>query len=290
MLRPRVLCLVGGLIALLAVAATSATDTDGDGVADSVDNCPAVSNPGQFDTDGDGIGNACDNCLRAANPDQADADGDGVGDACDRCPDTEPDLLAAYGSLRDAVDLQGCGLSQRCPCDGPAGRDVTWRTRRLYLACVRRAVHALWRLARVDYAERIALVKLAARSDCGTVHGQPGDRDGDGVPDDGDESGLAGDSPCTGGGTTGCDDNCPRVRNPGQADLDGDGIGDACDDDMDGDGVPNARDDCPRAANRSQADADDDGVGDACDACPDTPEAEDVGAHGCADDQAPAAG
>ena len=35
-------------------------DSDGDGVADSADNCPTVSNPDQKDTDGDGVGNACD--------------------------------------------------------------------------------------------------------------------------------------------------------------------------------------------------------------------------------------
>jgi len=36
------------------------TDTDGDGVADAVDNCPAVANPDQADSDGNGIGDACD--------------------------------------------------------------------------------------------------------------------------------------------------------------------------------------------------------------------------------------
>jgi hypothetical protein len=73
------------------------TDTDGDGVFDSVDNCPSVPNVDQLNTDGanDG-GNACDddddndswedfydNCPLHANPDQEDADGDGLGDACE---------------------------------------------------------------------------------------------------------------------------------------------------------------------------------------------------------------
>jgi thrombospondin type 3 repeat protein len=61
-------------------------DTDGDGVNDVCDNCPAVPNTDQADADHDGVGDACDNCPNAANTDQHDWDGDGLGDECDNCP------------------------------------------------------------------------------------------------------------------------------------------------------------------------------------------------------------
>jgi hypothetical protein len=71
-------------------------DADGDGVANTADNCPNVANADQADLDGDGLGDACDpdddgdsiadttdNCPMLANPSQADEDGDGMGDACE---------------------------------------------------------------------------------------------------------------------------------------------------------------------------------------------------------------
>jgi hypothetical protein len=100
----------------------SSTDSDGDGLADTSDNCPKVFNPirpmdngMQPDADADGAGDACDvcptdantmactpvnpddrdhdgfvnsadNCPDEANPGQTDGDSDGHGDACDPCP------------------------------------------------------------------------------------------------------------------------------------------------------------------------------------------------------------
>lgn len=54
-------------------AAVRETDTDGDGIPDSRDNCIAVKNPDQRDSDGDGYGDACD----------ADLNNDGIVDAGD---------------------------------------------------------------------------------------------------------------------------------------------------------------------------------------------------------------
>ncbi len=65
-------------------------DSDGDGVDDTIDNCPTVFNPDQSDVDGDGVGDLCDNCAGTANPLQEDADADGFGDACDNCSTFNP--------------------------------------------------------------------------------------------------------------------------------------------------------------------------------------------------------
>ncbi len=47
-------------ILLLAGSASAIHDTDGDGVAEEVDNCPGVYNTDQTDHDGDGRGTTCD--------------------------------------------------------------------------------------------------------------------------------------------------------------------------------------------------------------------------------------
>lgn len=63
------------------------------------------------------------------------------------------------------------------------------------------------------------------------------DPDGDGINNDGDNSGTAGDTPCDSVQTENCDDNCPNVPNSRQWDVDDDGVGDVCDTDRDGNGV-----------------------------------------------------
>ena len=70
-------------------------DDDGDGITNSSDNCPLMSNADQLDKDGDGIGDVCDddldgdgltnskdNCPLVSNPSQLDSLDNGVGDAC----------------------------------------------------------------------------------------------------------------------------------------------------------------------------------------------------------------
>src|SRR5215467_295718 len=67
-------------------------DHDGDGIADSADNCPSIANADQKDTDQDGLGDACDlpNPLPPPPP-PPDTDGDGIEDSDDNCPNIAND-------------------------------------------------------------------------------------------------------------------------------------------------------------------------------------------------------
>ena len=96
-------------------------DTDGDGVKDSVDECPNVpgleSLNGCPDDDGDGIKNSADDCpltagIAALNG-CPDADGDGVKDSDDKCPD-----VAGLAALNGCPDADGDGIQDdmdACP-------------------------------------------------------------------------------------------------------------------------------------------------------------------------------
>ena len=237
-------------------------DTDADGVPDSSDNCPALSNPSQADADGDGIGDACDadggagtdsdsdgipdpsdNCPFIFNPQQEDANGNGIGDICEAPADSDGDGVAdgqdnCPGSPNlDQRDTDGDGIGDICDptpngtpdADGDGAPDST--------------------------------------DNCpATANPDQSDLDGDGV---GDACDATDDRDADGDGVRDALDNCPTAANPGQSDVDGDGVGDACDAtddrDADGDGIRDAIDNCPTTANPSQSDVDGDGVGDACD-------------------------
>ena len=68
---------LAGLSTTPVIAQTvNASDADGDGIADTVDNCPNTANRAQRDTDDDGMGNACDN----------DIDNDDIANDQDNCP------------------------------------------------------------------------------------------------------------------------------------------------------------------------------------------------------------
>ena len=125
----------GRLNAARAVAAGGPTDdVDGDGVANSADNCPSAPNPsqsdvdhdgvgdacdsGQLDDDGDGVQNASDNCPTISNPAQTDGDHDGIGDACDPDKDNDriPDLYDNCPTVPNTsqTDTDHDGIGDAC--------------------------------------------------------------------------------------------------------------------------------------------------------------------------------
>ena len=231
----------GTIIANAAGSLVGNPDTDGDGVNDSTDNCPGVSNAGQANNDGDAQGDACDsdddndtradtsdNCQFTANQDQANNDGDAQGDLCDDNDDTDSVLDAndncQFTANQDQADNDGD--AQGDACDSDDDNDT-----------------------RADTSDNCQFTANQDQAD--------NDADGQGDacdPDDDNDS--VNDSA----------DNCDKVANTDQADNDADARGDLCDADDDNDTVLDGSDNCQYAANTDQRDDDNDARGDACDA------------------------
>ena len=126
-LHVRVLASTDGIYSFKDGTGALLLDSEGDGVLDSYDNCPAVVNQDQTDTDVDGEGDACDpdddndtvddvddNCPLIANPGLEDIDIDGIGDACDTDNDND--------GMPDDWEL-GFGLDPFVPADSSTDTD-----------------------------------------------------------------------------------------------------------------------------------------------------------------------
>jgi len=248
------------------------TDTDGDGMPDRCDPCPLVPNPQPYagDVDHDGVLNAWDCCAGSTTAEGPHA-------VVQHDPDPH------HPHLR--WDADGCTLLQACACAADANApgllagDVAFRFRShaAWVACGRQFFHVLRHqgASKAALEEVRAAVRAPANAPCGRRQVSHADPDGDGVPTMGGTAACScrrkNDPTCS---RDGCNDNCPKIFNPDQADTDGDGLGDACDN-------------CPTIENPDQADADGDGVGDCCDCCPLTPRGTPVDRRGCAVWQTP---
>ncbi|MBN8430392.1 thrombospondin type 3 repeat-containing protein [Microbulbifer salipaludis] len=287
--------------------AAGTTDSDGDGIDDSADQCPgtaqgvAVDSSGcaipPADSDGDGVADSSDQCPGTAQGVAVDAtgcplppsdsDGDGVADTNDLCPNT-PQGASVDGDGCEVVS-QSFGITQ---IDSSQVRfyvsDAAW-------AVVHYSINggAEQNVSmNADGADQILNVGGLAVGDTisywytydsgtGAVDTFPADPkytftltgasdvDGDGVMDSIDQC------PMTPPGTPVDASGCPLTT----SDSDGDGVVDASDlcpetptdTAVDTDG-------CPVAV----ADSDGDGVADTVDACPNTPAQTPVDAQGCA--------
>ena len=184
-------------------------DTDGDGVPDSIDNCPSNYNPDQLDTDGDGMGNVCDD----------DDDNDGMSDQYEIDHGLDP--LNAADALLDSDDDGFSNIREMKADTDP--RDAT------KLPC---------NICRADFdadglVGDLDLEMLADEFGYTELNKSLIDTDHDEDADGKDLNRLTSDF-----GRTDCDqdsdvvpdtiDNCPCTSNIDQTDSDGDGIGDAC--------------------------------------------------------------
>jgi cytosine/adenosine deaminase-related metal-dependent hydrolase len=131
----------------------TASDADGDGIADGDDICPAIFNPTMplsngaqpdfdndsdgdacdvcpteagvtqcsgfdpDDRDGDGVPNDTDNCPSVSNADQADGENDGIGDLCDGCPFDDDSDGTCDASIYD-IKLERVAVGQTVKLSG----------------------------------------------------------------------------------------------------------------------------------------------------------------------------
>jgi len=104
-------CDPGAFVAGSGCSASCQVDTDGDTIADALDNCPEAANPTQIDSDGDYIGDLCDPFLD--NPDNE------LAQALADLAATQQQLAAAQAALAEcATRLNICQNPPRACSDG----------------------------------------------------------------------------------------------------------------------------------------------------------------------------
>jgi Thrombospondin type 3 repeat/Beta-propeller repeat len=154
-------------------------DADGDGVADSNDNCAGDANAGQLNSDGDELGDACDpdrdgdryanaadNCPNDPNASQLDDDGDGTGNRCDS-DWVDPSCAPSNGVLaaqRASIDSQRSALAVRggqplsfVPNHGQADSDVRFEARGAGFGIQLTDTHAMLALERGKHGQALEL-------------------------------------------------------------------------------------------------------------------------------------
>jgi hypothetical protein len=202
--------------------AGNTSDSDRDNVCGALDNCPSTANASQTNADGDGAGDACDTCT------DVDKDGWGRGGLGDSgCTGGTADDCDDNGTNATDVDIMFgapnpdnvCGTSDNCPTtSNPAQVDLDGdNVGDVCDTCLDLDGDGR---GRSGYTSSCSVKDVA---DCDDVPGNGADFDGDNI------CSLHRAQICTGGVTSGCDDNCPDLSNPTQADANGNGLGDACD-------------------------------------------------------------
>ena len=233
-------------------------DADGDGVNNSIDNCPTTANADQADADADGVGDVCDNAPNTPNANQLDTDGDGLGDVIDTDDDNDsvPDTNDAFPlDASESSDTDGDGVGDSA--DPDLDNDGVLNT--------------------VDNCLYSPNADQLDTDGDGTGNACDTDDDGDGFSD-ADEIACGSD---------------PLDATSISLDTDADGIPDCIDTDDDNDGYEDTNDafpldkeewldtDADGIGNNADEDDDNDGILDTFDQCPNTTLGVNVDANGC---------
>lgn len=122
----------------------SCPDSDGDGICNAEDNCPATANASQADADHDGVGDVCDGCPNDANKSEpgqcgcgnedTDSDGDGTADCNEtgcQGPDSDCDGVANACDVcptgNDAIDNNNDGIADCSQLLPYASYSAAWK-------------------------------------------------------------------------------------------------------------------------------------------------------------------
>jgi len=222
-----IMCVSVMLLCVVAYPAF-ATDSDGDGILDSVDNCPSEYNPGQEDSYPPG-GNDCGDACECEGNFDGDLDVDGFdlskfqldlgrtdctgGSACKGDFDCDGDV-----DNDDAIIMQGDatrGILDPCPscvtdpwCTYGVSTTTTVPPSTTTSVTTTTVPTTTVPPSTTTSAATTTVPTTTLPPSTTTTAIVPSDSDGDGIPDR--------------------DDNCTYRYNPGQEDSDGDGVGDAC--------------------------------------------------------------
>ena len=297
---------VFGYLQVFNLEFSNVPDTDGDGIADSSDNCPVISNPSQSDIDSDGAGDLCDICP-ADNTDTCATLFSRLGGQA--VYDSDLDITWIANANLAITNQFGLSLSGAVNDDTPntigsTGR-MTWNNAQAWIAGMNAANYLGFNDWRLPTTSSIDPSCSNQDTDFGYSDGdnctgsemghlfynELGGSAGQSIATSGDpdlalfsniQTSLPANNPYWSSEATFYNQPIPTSAWDFFFIAGSQGLGsktnnifawpvrsgDALPTDTDGDGIADSSDNCPVISNPLQSDIDSDGAGDLCDICP----------------------